>query len=344
MNSTRLWFLNVFLSFLIIILLSTIGCAPVIDEPDCHDPDQICIGLVTDVGSINDKSFNQSAWLGVEQAVSKLDAHANYIETRDAKDYSANIELFANKGYDIIVTVGFGLGEATGQAARKYPEIHFIGVDQFQPSPIVNVAGLIFREDHAGFLAGALAAKLSKSNIIAAVFGTDLVPPIVAFKKGYESGARFIKPGIKIISTYHPGGLDVAFTDPEWGASTAKQAIDQGADVVFSAGGTTGNGGLIETASHKDKYCIGVDTDQWLTLPETHPCLVSCAVKQITTGVYDLITLSTENKFPNGNFYGEVGLSPFHDFDSILSKEIKNTLIQIDKDLRNNTIKPFTKN
>ena len=344
MPRIRFCFLSVLLSYIIIVLLFAFGCSPISEEPDCNSPNQLCIGLVTDVGSIKDKSFNQSAWMGVEKAVSDLGAHANYIETRDAKDYLANIELFAGKGFDIIITVGFGLGEATIQAAKKYPDIHFIGVDQFQPSPVSNVAGLIFREDHAGFLAGALAANLSTSNVIAAVFGTDLVPPIVSFKKGYEAGARFIKPEIKIISTYHPGGLDVAFTDPEWGASATKQAIDQGADVIFSAGGTTGNGGLIETASHKDTYCIGVDTDQWLTLPETHPCLVSCAVKQITSSVYDLIKLSKEHKFPSGNFYGKVGLSPFHDFDSIISNEIKEKLIQIDEGLRNNTIKPFLKN
>lgn len=341
MTETRRLLFSVFIFSLTLILSSIIGCSPTPEEPDCKSADQICIGLVTDVGSINDKSFNQSAWNGVTQAVSELGAHANYLETRDAKDYMANIELFANKGYDIIITVGFGLGEATIQAAHKYQNIHFIGVDQFQIQTIKNLTGLIFHEGYAGFLAGALAAKLSKSNIIAAVLGTDLVPPVVAFKKGYESGARFINPDIKIISTYHPGGLDVAFTDPEWGASSAKQAIDQGADVIFAAGGTTGNGGLIETASHKGTYCIGVDTDQWLTVPETRPCLVSCAIKHITSGVFDLIKLSYENNFPSGNFYGEVGLSPFHDFDDTIPNEIKEELLQINGGLRANTIKPF---
>ena len=307
--------------------------------PDCNSPDVLCIGLVTDVGSIDDRSFNQSAWEGVRQSVPELGANVKYIETRDAKDYMTNIELFANNGYDLIVTVGFGLGEATIQAARKYPEIKFIGVDQFQAEPVFNVAGLIFHEDQAGFMAGALAAMLSKSGIIAAVLGTDLVPPVVAFKNGYEAGARYIKPDIKIISTFHPGGLDVAFTDPEWGASTTKQAIDQGADVVFSAGGTTGNGSLIEAASHPGKYCIGVDSDQWITLPEARPCLVSCALKLITPGVFDLIKMARNNKFPSGNFFGDVGLSSFHDFDSKISEEIKSKLAGIDAGLRNGSIR-----
>jgi basic membrane protein A len=276
----------------------------------------------------------------VQQAVSELGAKARYIETKDAKDYMANIELFANKEYDVIVTVGFGLGEATTQAAQKYSGIKFIGVDQFQTKKMANLAGLIFHEDRAGFMAGALAAMLTESGIIAAVLGTDLVPPVVAFKKGYESGARYIKPDIRIISTYHPGGLDVAFTDPEWGASTAKQAIDQGADVVFAAGGTTGNGGLIEVASHPGKYCIGVDTDQWFTVPEARPCLVACAMKLITPGVFKLIKMARDGDFSSGNYFGDVGLSPFHDFDSKISQDIKDTLATIETGLRDGSIQP----
>jgi len=298
------------------------------------------LGLVTDVGEVDDKSFNQATWEGVQQAIAEFGARARYIETKDAKDYTANIELFANQGYDIIITVGFGLGETTGRAARRYPHIKFIGVDQFQPQAVPNVAGLIFHEDRAGFMAGALAAMLNETGTIAAVLGTDLVPPVVAFKKGYAGGAKYIKPGIKIISTFHPGGLDVAFTDPEWGASTAKQALDQGADVVFAAGGTTGNGGLIEVASHSGKYCIGVDSDQWQTLPEARPCLISCAMKLISPGVMDLIRLAAEDKMPAGNFFGEVGLAPFHDFDRTVSQDIRDVLEDIDKGLRNGSIQP----
>ena len=92
------------------------------------------------------------------------------------------------------------------------------------------------------------------------MLGTDLVPPVVAFKEGYEAGAKYINPDINVISTYHPGELSQAFVDPEWGAATAKQAVDQGADVVFGAGGMTGNGALQEVASQEGLFCIGVDT------------------------------------------------------------------------------------
>ena len=293
---------------------------------------------MTDVGEIDYKSFNQSAWEGVQRAEEELGAQIDFIETKDAKDYAANIDLFAEQNYDAIVTVGFALGEATAEASARYPEIAFIGVDQFQVEPIDNIAGLIFSEDKSGFLAGALASMLSESGTIAGVYGTDLVPPVVAFKEGYEAGAAYINPDINVISTYHPGGLDVAFTDPEWGATTAKQAVDQGADVVFGAGGKTGNGALIEVAGNEGIFCIGVDSDQWETVPEAHPCLVSSAMKLITPGVFDLIKLQSEGNFPPGNFVGPVGLAPFHDFDSEVDQEIKDTLEEIDAGLQDGSI------
>ena len=287
------------------------------------------IGLVTDVGEVDDKSFNQSAWEGAQAGAAAVGGTADFIETKDAKDYADNIAEFAEDGYDVIVTVGFALGEATVTAAKEYPDTKFIGVDQFQGEAIPNLAGLIFHEDQSGYLAGVLAANLSESGTIAAVLGTDLVPPVVAFKEGYEAGARSVNPDIAVISTYHPGGLDSAFTDPEWGAATTAQAIDQGADVVFAAGGKTGNGGLIEAAQHGGVFCIGVDTDQWDTVPEAHPCLVSSAMKLITPAVEDLIVAAQAGEFPSGNFFGDAGLAPFHDFEEIVPAELKTTLEEI---------------
>jgi len=294
---------------------------------ECSDEGVLCIGLVTDVGRIDDKSFNQSAWEGAQQAAEALGAaEVNYVETTNATDYAANIALFADQGYDIIVTVGFAMGEATAEAAGTYPDIDFIGVDQFQGEALPNVTGLVFNEDKAGYMAGVLAASLSESGTIASVLGTDLVPPVVAFNEGYLNGAASVNPDINIIATYHPGGLDVAFTDPEWGATTAQQAIDQGADVIFGAGGQTGNGGLIQAAGNEGVWCIGVDSDQWETVPEAHPCLVSSAMKLITPGVVDLATLSNNGEFPGGNFFGAVGLADFHDHADAVPQEVKDLL------------------
>ena len=334
--------INLFLAIVMIaaLVLTACGGSKTPTEADCAKADVLCVGLVTDVGEIDDKSFNQSAYEGVKQAGTELGALVNYVETKDAKDYGTNIALFAEKKYDVIVTVGFALTDATIQAATTYPDIKFIGVDQFQVpgSELPNLAGLIFSEDKAGFLAGALAAMLTETGTVAAVLGTDLVPPVVAFKVGYEAGALYINPDITLISTFHPGGLDVAFTDPEWGAATAKQAIDNGADVIFGAGGKTGNGALIEVAGNAGLYCIGVDSDQWETVPEAHACLISSAMKLITPGVFDLIKLAQEGNFPSGNYIGAVGLAPFHDFDASVSQEIKDKLAEIDAGLKDGSI------
>ncbi len=296
----------------------------------------IRVGLVTDVGRVDDGSFNESAWNGL-LAVERCGAEVDFIETQSSTDYADNIAEFAEDGYDIIVTVGFALGEATVEAAAAYPDVRFIGVDQFQVAPVPGVTGLIFPEDQAGFLAGVLAASLSERGKIAAVLGTDQVPPVVAFNEGYRAGALYVNPDIEILSTYHPGGLDVAFTDPQWGAATARQALDQGADVIFSAGGQTGNGGLIEVAAAASNgnppYCIGVDTDQWFTVPEAHPCLVTSAIKIIDGGIAELVIAYANGTIEDGNYVGKVGLAPFHDFDSVISQELKDMLDQIAVDL-----------
>ena len=304
------------------------------------------IGLVTDVGRVNDRSFNQSAWEGVRAAGEQFglveDEDFKYIETQDAKDYADNIQQFVDAGYNVIVTVGFALGDATIEAATNNPDINFIGVDQFQVETLPNLTGLVFHEDQSGYLAGALAAHLSETGTIAAVLGTDLVPPVVAFNEGYLAGAKAINPDINIISTYHPGGLDVAFVDPEWGAATARQALDQGADVVFGAGGITGNGALQEVAAAADAgntvFCIGVDTDQWETLPAAHSCLVSSAMKLITPGVVELVQASVDGAFPGGNYFGGAGLAPFHDFDSVVPDDVKADLERIDAGLKDGSI------
>ncbi len=291
------------------------------------------VGLVTDVGRVNDRSFNQSAWEGVVAAAEALglaEDDIKYIETQDAKDYADNIQQFIDADYNVIVSVGFALGDATIIAANDNPDVFFIGVDQFQGEAIPNLAGLIFNEDHSGYLAGVLAGSLSKTGTIAAVLGTDLVPPVVAFNEGYVAGAQSVNADINVISTYHPGEISQAFVDPEWGAATAKQALDQGADVIFGAGGITGNGALQEIATAEGAgetvFCIGVDTDQWNTVPAAQPCLVSSAMKLIAPGVVELVTMASEGEFPGGNYFGDADLAPFHDFDDMISQELKDLL------------------
>jgi basic membrane protein A len=299
------------------------------------------VGLVTDIGKINDKSFNQSCWEGLQQANKELDARIEYIETADVKDYAANIATFGNEGFDVIVTCGFKLGEDTIAAAKTYPKTDFIGVDQFQTETVDGVAGLNFPEDNAGFLVGALAAMMSKNNQIGAVCGPDTVPPVWRYGEGYKAGAAYVdnikETTTEVFVVYHKDD-DQAFTDTQWGSETAKSMIDEGADVIFGCGGLTGNSAII-TAAQSDAYAIGVDTDQYFTLPEAAPLMLSSAMKLITPGVFDLIKLAKDGVFPSGNYLGHVGYAPFHDVESKVPADIKAEMDKINTGLLDSSIK-----
>ncbi|MEJ5223850.1 MAG: BMP family ABC transporter substrate-binding protein [Anaerolineales bacterium] len=324
-------------ALLVIAAMALPACAPA--APNCADEQTFCVGLVTDVGKIDDKSFNQSAWEGVQKAKNELGAIVNYIETTDSKDYDKNISTFADEGYDVIVTVGFGMGDATAAAAAKYPNVKFIGVDQFQGETIANVAGLIFPEDNAGFLVGALAAMMTKTGKIGSVLGTDVVPPVWRFGEGYRAGAAYINPDVEVFVVYHSDvGFDKTFTDPEWGAQTANAMIAQGADVIFGAGGKTGNG-AVEAAAQAGVYAIGVDTDQYYTLPNAAPRLLSSATKEITAGVFDLLKLAKEGKFPSGNYLGAAGYAPYHDLENEVPAEVKARMEEINAKLLSGELK-----
>jgi len=323
----------------VVLVLSTVlsACAP--SKPDCSKADVFCVGLVTDVGKVDDKSFNQSAWEGVKQAEKDLKANVQYIETTDAKDYAKNIATFADAKYDVIVTVGFALGEATTAAAKQYTDVKFIGVDQFQTEQLANLAGLNFPEDQAGFLVGALAAQMTKSKKIGAICGTDAVPPVWRFGEGYKAGAAYIDSTVEVNVIYHSDvGFDKTFADPEWGKTTALSMIDKGVDVIFGAGGKTGNGALLGAAD-KGVYAIGVDTDQYLTVPEAQKVLLSSAMKLISPGIVTLVKMAKDGTFPKGNFQGTAGYAPYHDLDSKVPAEVKAKMTEIQKALTDGSLK-----
>ena len=329
------------LAAILMIAILLPACAPA--TPDCATAEVFCVGLVTDIGKISDRSFNQSAWEGVQQAGKELGALVQYIETADAKDYAKNINTFADENYDVIVTVGFNLGDETRTAATAYPHIKFIGVDQDQfEGPMDNVAGLVFPEDQSGFLVGALATMMSKTNKIGAVCGSDEAPPVWRLGEGYKAGAAHADERngttTEVLVVYHSDvGFDQTFVDPEWGAATAQSMMDAGADVIFGCGGITGNAGII-AAAQAGLYAIGVDTDQFLTLPEAAPRMLSSAMKLITPGVFELIKLARDGNFPSGNYFGHVTYAPFHDLENQVPAEVKTIMEEINAGLLDGSI------
>ncbi|MCK6577619.1 MAG: BMP family ABC transporter substrate-binding protein [Anaerolineae bacterium] len=257
--------------------------------------------LVTDVGRVNDGTFNQFAYEGMIRAAEELDLDNTFIETQAQTDYAANIQVCLDEGYDIIITVGFLIADATATAAADNPDTSFIGVDQFFAEAPENLVGILFREDEAGFLVGALAALMTESGTIAGVYGID-IPPVVKFRNGYENGAKYINPDINILGVY----ID-SFTAPDRGATAAEQFIGEGADVIFGAGGPTGSGG-IKFAADEGVMVIGVDQDEYFTTfgsGETPGAenLISSALKRVDNGVYDMISaLVSGEGFPGAAY------------------------------------------
>jgi len=306
------------------------------------------IGFITDVGKLRDQSFNEAGWNGVEAAAAELgldDSCISNIETADSADYTPNIESFVSEGYDIIVTSGFAYGAATHQAGIDHPDILFIGTDQsqvdanFAPELLPNVTGLIFHEDVSGFLAGALAGFMTESNVVGGVYGCPFIPAVARFEVGYYNGAKYVNPDVEVLDVYHPGSLDVCFTDPEFAAETASALIDQGADVIFGAGGLTGNGALIG-ACNAGVNVIGVDVDQFITLPEVQDCIMSSATKDLTEKVRELVISATDGTFPGGEMFGPAALAPYHNFDSVIPQDVKDQLISINEMISAGDIDP----
>jgi basic membrane protein A len=308
--------------------------------------EQLKVGLVTDVGRINDKGFNQSAYEGMIAAAEEAPTcfETDYIETTSQSDYAKNIAEFADNDYDIVIGVGFLLGDALGDAAKEYPDIKFISIDGapsagHDESWTTNGESLFYAEDQAGYLAGVLAASMTESNHIGVVGGLVVVPPVERFVEAYIDGAKDTKPGITVDFVY-----TTSFVDPPQGKNAATQMINNGADVIFGAGGLTGNGALL-AACETDNLAIGVDTDQYLTLPEAADCLLSSATKDIVTSLkLSLLRIAQDEFTPgfttNNAANNGIALAPFHDFEDQVPDDVKTLLEDTFEGLADGSIKP----
>lgn len=301
------------------------------------------VGLVTDVGKVNDGTFNQFAYEGLTRAGTELGVETNYIETTASADYDKNLEQFASQNYDMIIAVGFLMGDALKAAAAKHPNIKYAIVDYAYSPDIANVRGLVFAEDQAGYLAGALAASMSKSNIIGVVGGIEGVPAVKKFVLGYENGAKSIKPDIEVKKVY----ID-SFTDRARGAEAATSFIAEGADVIFGAGGQTGSG-AIQAAAQAGVWVIGVDQDEYGTTFQNGAApgsdkILSSAGKRVDNAVFSAIKAAQDGSFVGGTQLYDaasdgVGLTPFHNADSSIPAEVKTKLAEILKGLADGSIK-----
>ncbi len=253
------------------------------------DPSDLKIGLITDVGGVNDGSFNQSSWEGLEKAGEDLGVTVNYLESATDADYQPNMETFVDEDYDLIISVGYMLADATKEAAEANPDTKFAIIDD-SSIDLPNVTSLMFKAEQASYLVGYVAGLTTKTNNIGFVVGMTN-ETMNQFGYGYCAGAIDANPDITV-QQFNAN----SFADSATGKSMANTAITNGADIVFQAAGATGLG-VIEACQEAGVYAIGVDSDQSSIAPKT---VLTSAMKRVDTAVYDAVQELIDGKLEGG--------------------------------------------
>ncbi len=242
------------------------------------DPSEFKVGMVTDVGGVNDGSFNQSSWEGLQRAGEELGIQVNYLESKNDADYTPNIENFVDEDYDLIISVGYMLSDATRKAAEAYPDQQFAIIDDAANSDLPNVTCLMFEQAQSSYLVGYVAGKVTESNKVGFVIGMAS-DSMHQFGYGYLAGVKDANPDAEILQ-YNAN----AFNDPATGKSATTKMVTDGADVVFHAAGGTGLG-VIEGCKENGIWAIGVDSDQSSIAPET---ILTSAMKRVDNASFDV--------------------------------------------------------
>lgn len=287
------------------------------------------VGIVLSTGGLGDKSFNDSAYRGLERAKAELGINFKYIEPASPSEDEQFLREYADAGYDLIVATGFQMKNAAEKVAGDYPNLKFVVIDDVIDKP--NTKSLIFKEAEGSFLAGAAAAMASKTGVVGFVGGIE-VPTIQKFQKGYEQGAKYVNPSVKVISIY-VGGQN-PFNDPVKGKEIALAEIQQGADVIYHGAGATGIG-VIDAARESKVLAIGVDSNQDDVAPGT---VLTSMLKNVDVAVFETVKALKENIFePGVKEFGVkengVGLTDFKNTKEIMGEENLKKLEQIKADI-----------
>jgi basic membrane protein A len=254
------------------------------------------VGLVFDVGGRGDKSFNDAAYAGLLRAEKELGVSGSFLEPVGSEDREAAMRLFAARGFDLVLGVGFIFSSDVDRVAHDYPNVHFACVD-YAPSATgvpPNVEGLDFREEEGSFLLGAVAGLVSKTHDVGFVGGMT-GPLIRKFEIGYTTGVKTVCPACTVHVAYAGESPD-AFRDPAKGKALAVSQIASGADVLYHAAGATGHG-VFEAAREAGVWAIGVDADQYDEMPGT---VLTSMIKRGDVAVLDAIRATTQGRFEGG--------------------------------------------
>jgi basic membrane protein A len=307
--------------------------------PDCFRTEVFCAGLVTDTGGISDHGLNQEAWQGLQDALAdKTIQYTAYIESIDSRDYEKNLAYFARDGYDFVIAVGMGQRKQILRAANLFSNTIFIGLDQTQEESRPNLYTFTFPEDQMGFLAGALAAMITKTHVVGAVCETSDIESNWQTCEGFRKGVHYINKDTTALVLYRENqNSEKLFADPDWGKAAAENLIQRGADVIFGSGGGTGQGAL-SAAAQAHVYAIGAEQDQWFSVTEARPVLITSVLGDGRSTIRNWLGLIHEKKAIRNNASGSILLAPFHDLDALVSNEMRIQLNVISQDLQTGLI------
>ena len=311
-----------------------------------QDPN-LKVGLVTDVGGLNDKSFNHLAYVGLQRAQCELGATVDVIQSSEQSQYVPNLTTFAQKGDSLVIAVGFLMANAVYTVATQYPNVKFAAIDTAPADAkgntvnLPNVANLLFHEQESGYLVGYMAGLMEKGKVGKATTNTISymgglsIPPVNRYIAGYIAGAKAADPGITII-----GGYSQSFTDQTIGKSIGLNHISRGSSILFQVAGASGLG-YLQAAVDKGVYGIGVDADQNYVAPQT---IITSAIKKVDVAVFLTIQNVKNNSFKGGDneFTLQNGATGFAPPNSVVPQSIVQQVNAIADQIKSGQIVPPT--
>ena len=317
--------------------------------------------MVTDTGGIDDRSFNASAWAGMQAAAkASSSVTVKYLQSTTQADYVPNINTFISQKCNVIVTVGFLMGDATQAAAKAHPSQKFAIVDFSYTPPLPNVDALLFNTAQDGFQGGYLAAGMSKTGKVA-TFGGQKLPTVTIYMDGFYDGVQYYNQkhgkSVQVLGWNEKtqnGSFTGDFTNQTKGQTLTQTFISEGADIIFPVAGNVGLGAAkavqqADAAAGSQKVnMMWVDVDGCVSAPQYCKYFITSVQKGIVAAVSTAVTGTANGSFKGGNYVGTlanggVALAPFHDFDSKVPAALKNELAQVKAGIVDGSIKIATK-
>ena len=266
---------------------TVVGCGKSTDNAE----DKTKVTLVLSTGGVNDQSFNQSAWEGAKEAEKELGVEVSYLESKSDSEYIQNIETAIDNDSDLVIGVGFQMGDAIKEVAEAYPEQNFAIIDSTYEEIPENVRPILFNEEQAGYAVGLIASQMTKTGTVGFIGGID-IPSCSNFGVGFEKAVKEENKNNKVLVQYTN-----SFSDAAKGRVVAEQMVKDGADILFMASGG-GNNGILEVAKENNIKAIGVDMPSNYLSPND---IVTSALKNVGEGVKLTIKDFTEGNFNGGN-------------------------------------------